>query len=116
MKTLSNLYKKAITGMAMAAASLICATHAYAQVQINELQQKLQTVPQDVSNMVGPIINIVLIILGIAVIISLVIAYIQKRKDNNSNSNDKIIDALWTALVVILGIYAVKTFFFPNAQ
>lgn len=117
MKNLKNIFLKAQSFIALFFVSIFSAVSAHAQDQVNisNLEQRLSNVPKDVSNMINPVINVVLLIFGLAVIASLVIAYINKRKDNNSGSNDKLIDTLWTALVVLLGIYAVKFFFFGQA-
>lgn len=116
MKSIKPILHKLSLIPAFIIVAAMNAIPASAQLQFNQIESELKNVPTNVGKMVGPIIDIVLLILGLAVIASLIVAYINKRKDNNSNSNDKIIDALWTALVVIIGIYAVKYFFFPNAN
>lgn len=116
MKNLKNIFRKFSLLPALFVVMLTESVPASAQLKFSEIEQNLKNVPDSVAKMISPIIDIVLLILGLAVIASLVVAYINKRKDNNNNSNDKIIDALWTALVVILGIYAVKFFFFPAAN
>lgn len=116
MKNLKNIFQKFSLLPALFVVMLTESVPASAQLKLDQVEQNLRDVPTRVGTMIGPIIDIVLLILGLAVIASLVVAYINKRKDNNNNSNDKIIDALWTALVVILGIYAVKFFFFPTAN
>ncbi len=108
MKKLNRIFERISMLAAMFIVSLFNAVPASAQMKIDNIKTELGNVPDTIKDLINPIINIVLLILGLGVIASLIVAYINKRKDNNSNSNDKIIDALWTAMVVILGIYAVK--------
>lgn len=105
-------FKKSLHYAALLPVLLFASMPASAQVNFDAIQGQLNSLPgQIATNYVNPIINVILLILFLAVVVGLVIAYINKRKDNNNNSNDKIIDQLWTALIVILGIYGAKFLF-----
>ena len=111
MKHTEHIIRNLGVTVAMLAVRAISAIPASAQVTIDTMRDRMDATPTQLKNWADPVINILLGFLFFSVVVSLVIAYVNKRKENNSNSNDKIIEALWSALIVVVGIMGAKFLF-----
>ncbi len=97
----------------LAVAFIVSATQKlFAEIKIDNLEQQLSQVPQETKKIMNPIFDIVLMAIGIAAIGTLIYAYIQKRRQDNTGSNDKIIDVAWTTFIVVAIVYVIKAIFF----
>ena len=96
---------------ALLAVRAMNAIPASAQTNIESMKSQLEGTPTKMKEWVDPVINILLMIMFFSVAISLVIAYVNRRKENNTNSNDKLIEILWQALIVVVGIIGAKFIF-----
>lgn len=109
MKIIKKIYLSAIT----AVLGLFCfAETALAQLNIQSLDKELGNVPKQIKTFINPIVNIILLIVGIIAIGVLVYGYIQKKRSNDPNSADGLVSAALNTVYVVMGIYIIKFFFF----
>ena len=109
MKIIKKIYLSAIT----AVLGLFCfAETALAQLNIKSLDSELQKVPTEVNKLINPIVNIILLIVGIIAIGILVYGFIQKKRSNDPNSADNLVSGALNTVYVVVGIYIIKFFFF----
>lgn len=109
MKIIKKIYLSAIT----AVLGLFCfAETALAQVDFSNLSSNLEKVPKQVKDLINPIVNIIMLIVGIIAIGVLVYGYIQKKRSNDPNSADGLVSGALNTVYVVVGIYIIKFFFF----
>lgn len=109
MKIINKIYLSAIT----AVLGLFCfAETALAQLNIKNLDSELGKVPAEVNKLINPIVNIILLIVGVIAIGILVYGYIQKKRSNDPNSADGLVSGALNTVYVVVGIYIIKYFFF----
>lgn len=109
MKIIKKIYLSAIT----AVLGLFCfAETALAQVKIESLDSQLTQVPTQVKKFINPIVNIILLIVGVIAIGILVYGFIQKKRSNDPNSADGLVSGALNTVYVVVGIYVIKFFFF----
>lgn len=85
---------------------------AVAQIEIDKIQGTLENVPTEARNLVNPIFNILLFIVGIIAAGVLVYGYIQKKRSNDPNSGDSLVSGALNTVYVVVGIYIIKFIFF----
>lgn len=109
MKIIKKIYLSAIT----AVLGLFCfAETALAQVTIENLDSQLTQVPTQSKKLVNPIVNIILLVVGLIAIGVFVYGYIRKKHSNDPNSGDSLVSGALNTVYVVLGIYVIKFFFF----
>ena len=109
MKIINKIYLSAIT----AVLGLFCfAETALAQLNIKNLDSELGKVPAEVNKLINPIVNIILLIIGIIAIGVLLYGYIQKKRSNDPNSADGLVSGALNTVYVVVGVYIIKFFFF----
>lgn len=109
MKIIKKIYLSAIT----AVLGLFCfAETALAQLNIKSLDSELDKVPREVNKLINPIVNIILLIVGVIAIGILVYGFIQKKRSNDPNSADGLVSGALNTVYVVVGIYIIKFFFF----
>lgn len=77
----------------------------------NNIKSRLTQVTSDIGEIVNPIINIALAIIGVIAIGVVVWAYAKKKKAD-PNANDALMDAAWTTIAIVAFVYIIKSFFF----
>ena len=109
MKIIKKIYLSAIT----AVLGLFCfAETALAQLNIKNLDSELGKVPAEVNKLINPVVNIILLIVGVIAIGVLLYGYIQKKRTNDPNSADGLVSGALNTVYVVVGIYIIKFFFF----
>lgn len=109
MKIINKIYLSAIT----AVLGLFCfAETALAQLNIKNLDSELGKVPAEVNKLINPVVNIILLIVGVIAIGVLLYGYIQKKRSNDPNSADGLVSGALNTVYVVVGIYIIKFFFF----
>ena len=109
MKIINKIYLSAIT----AVLGLFCfAETALAQLNIKNLDSELGKVPAEVNKLINPVVNIILLIVGVIAIGVLLYGYIQKKRSNDPNSADGLVSGALNTVYVVVGIYIIKYFFF----
>lgn len=109
MKIIKKIYLSAIT----AVLGLFCfAETALAQLNIKNLDSELGKVPAEVNKLINPVVNIILLIVGVIAIGVLLYGYIQKKRTNDPNSADGLVSGALNTVYVVVGIYIIKYFFF----
>lgn len=109
MKIIKKIYLSAITAIL----GLFCfAETALAQLNIKNLDSELGKVPDEVNKLINPIVNIILLIVGVIAIGILLYGFIQKKRSNDPNSADGLVSGALNTVYVVVGIYIIKYFFF----
>ncbi len=95
-----------------AAALYLTAENALAQgLTSSNIKSQLDGVTQNARDLINPIVNIVLLIVGVIALGIIAWAFAKKKK-GDAGANDAIMDAAWSTLAVVAFIYVIKLFFF----
>jgi len=88
------------------------ASNTFAEIKgTGGIKSQLEGVTRNITDLIDPIVNIVLAIVGVIALGVIMWAYAKKKK-GDANANDALMDAGWTTLVVVIFVYVVKLFFF----
>lgn len=85
-----------------------------AMAQVQSMDQTLNTMQTTIKSWAQPIVNLVLIVLGVFAVGRAVATYVSARRSQQGGGNEELLSMIATTLIVVAFIFLINIIFFKS--